>query len=350
MASGVDGARVTVLLLSYYGLSGEIPAGLSNLSALSALHLTRNELTGEIPGELSDLSFLRELYLGGNRLAGEIPAELGDIVNLHWLYLNDNRLIGEIPADLGNLSDLGELHLEGNLLTGEMPIELTDLHGLWDMDLSDNRLTGEIPPELGELFFLDALSLADNNLTGEIPEMVNLTSLFLAGNDLRGCIPARMRHTLGDLEDVGLPFCKASESDDTPLVECFTGAAVELPYIDRGLVRDCAILLSIKDTLAGDAVLNWSADISIREWDGVGVNRGNGRVRGLYLYDRGLTGEIPAELGGLSALESLDLYDNRLEGEVPEEVGQPVWLGKVVAQWKPVDWPNTLRSGQPVQS
>ena len=42
----------------------------------------------------------------------------------------------------------------------------------------------------------------------------------------------------------------------------------------------------------------------------------------LYLYNNQLTGEIPAELGQLSNLESLHLQHNRLTGPIPAELGQ----------------------------
>ena len=39
------------------------------------------------------------------------------------------------------------------------------------------------------------------------------------------------------------------------------------------------------------------------------------------LHDNDLTGEIPAELGGLAKLQRLYLTNNELYGEVPEELG-----------------------------
>ena len=86
---------------------------------------------------------------------------------------------------------------------------------------------------------------------------------------------------------------------------------------------DCAVLLEARDILAGDAELNWSADVSIHHWWGVTVDRWTGRVAEVHPAHRGLTGRIPAALGRLSALKLLWLGPNNdLTGEIPPELGQ----------------------------
>ena len=92
-----------------------------------------------------------------------------------------------------------------------------------------------------------------------------------------------------------------------------------------GLVGDCTVLLAAKDALRGTATLNWSRDLTIREWDGITVDIGisSVRVTRLELPGWSLTGVIPPELGDLAALERLDLSGNRLTG------GRPAALGKL---------------------
>ena len=65
---------------------------------------------------------------------------------------------------------------------------------------------------------------------------------------------------------------------------------------------------------------NWLSDRPISEWYGVSKIDDYG-VIGLDLRENQLSGEIPAELGSLSELESLWLYDNQLTGEIPPEIG-----------------------------
>ena len=119
--------RVTRLELWLWGLTGEIPAELGNLSNLETLNLSGNQLAGDIPTELGSLSNLETLVLSDNQLTGEIPTELVSLSNLETLDLVGNQLTGEIPTELGSLSNLERLGLSGNQLTGEIPHSLTGL-------------------------------------------------------------------------------------------------------------------------------------------------------------------------------------------------------------------------------
>ena len=112
----------------------------------------------------------------------------------------------------------------------------------------------------------------------------------------------------------------SAQSGDSPT--CSTGAAVPDPDDNPGLVSDCEALLASRDTLTGDASLNWSADTPIRDWDSVGLSGSPERVTRLSTVEKELTGTIPAELGQLSSLETLNLGNNQLTGTIPAELGQ----------------------------
>ena len=106
------------------------------------------------------------------------------------------------------------------------------------------------------------------------------------------------------------------------LTECSNGTVVERPRSNPRLVQDCSMLLSAKDTLAGSATLNWSASTRINDWNGVTVTpRPVPYVRVLLLTEVGLTGSIPAALGGLEDVRRIDLDYNSLTGEIPRELG-----------------------------
>ena len=128
------------------------------------------------------------------------------------------------------------------------------------------------------------------------------------------------------------------------LADCMNGTVVPSPNDNPWLVRDCSLLLSAKDAVAGEGSLDWSADTVLSTWQGVGVTPiSASHVTTLLLADLGLTGSIPAALGGLqrldldgnmltgeipselsrlSKLKSLYLYDNRLTGEIPPELSR----------------------------
>ena len=120
--------RVTDLILRDYGLNGEIPKEIGNLTRLRQLDLFLNRLTGEIPSEIGNLSNLRNLTISWNPLTGDVPKELGNLSNLRSLDLSWNRLTGPIPTELGSLAHLDRVALQANQLTGEIPAELVVQH------------------------------------------------------------------------------------------------------------------------------------------------------------------------------------------------------------------------------
>ena len=71
-----ENGRLTSLICYNYGLSGEIPPEIGNLTNLTDLKVYNNQLTGEIPPEIGNLTNLTGLTLGYNQLTGEIPEEI----------------------------------------------------------------------------------------------------------------------------------------------------------------------------------------------------------------------------------------------------------------------------------
>ena len=220
------------------------------------------------------------LHLEGLGLNGRIPAELGRLDRLVSLALHRNRLTGPIPAELGNLAGLRRLSLSFNALTGIIPPELAGLGNLDELWLRNNRLTGPVPAALGRL---------------------DLSVLRLSGNDFHSIPPGL----------VAVP--------DYDLVHRF---CLPLPPAGSALFDDCALLLAVRDTLAGGAELNWSVALPMGEWRGVAVGGPEGRVTALELPRTGLNGRVPAALGHLAGLRSLVLDGNALTGAVPPELGK----------------------------
>ena len=249
--------RVAEIDVSYLGLAGEIPEELADLSHLQVLHLYGNQLTGEIPADLGALASLRILSLSGNQLTGAIPNELGGLANLTALYLENNRLTGELPATLGGLTNLRQLYFH------------------------DNRLIGELPQELKGLTVLRS---------------------FFFYNNPRMCAPVddAFQTWLQSIHVVLGSSCSSTDSPD-----------------------DVAVLVGLFNALDGvnwKKNANWLSDLPIRQWHGI-TNDATGLVTGLYLGSNQLSGEIPAELGGLTNLRGLVLRDNQLTGEIPVKLG-----------------------------
>ncbi|KAI4364606.1 hypothetical protein MLD38_020675 [Melastoma candidum] len=176
-------------------LTGDIPAGIGNLSGLMTLNLGYNRFSGTLPVTLGNLQKLQRLYMGNNNLRGKIPSEIGNMANLGLLDLGQNFLGGPIPSALGSLSQLRYLHLCRNNLSRYIPTEITSSSHLLFLDLSFNNLQGPIPSELGRLTELAlSLNLSNNNLEGKIPgsigNLITLEAIDLSMNKISGKIPS----------------------------------------------------------------------------------------------------------------------------------------------------------------
>ncbi len=350
--------NLTHLVIWANQLTGPIPPEIGNLSNLVDLQLDQNELSGEIPPELGNLTSLIRLEMWANQLTGHIPPELGNLTNLVDLQLDYNELSGEIPPELGNLSSLTNLEMWANQLTGPIPPELGNLSSLVNLQLDQNELSGEIPPELGNLSSLNRLVIFENQLTGPIPpELGNLTSLTylaISGNELTGCVPSALEYAYrGD----DYPICDAETPTPPPPPPPAPPAAPTPPPPPAPPVPPATAMCtpaptstptpaptteptSTPDSSTGSADTdraalvafynatdgpnwtnnaNWLSNAPLRQWHG--VNTIGGRVTSLRMRENSLKGEIPAELGSLSTLESLDLFGNQLSGPIPPELG-----------------------------
>ena len=392
-------ANLQVLYLSDNQLSGEIPPELGSLANLRWLYLFDNQLSGEIPPELGSLANLRWLHLFDNQLSGEIPSELGSLANLRWLHLSGNELSGEISSELGSLANLRLLDLSDNQLSGEIPPEPGSLANLRWLYLSDNQLSGCIPEELRDVVdndledldlpFCDVLlsesPLGAPAISDVTPGTGSLTVAWSTPSQTGGsAITAYdLRYIRTDADEtvesnwtveqdawtpgsgslqyslIGLtggtqydmqvravnavgdgPWSATvtgTPATATTSSACATGGAVPDEPNNTGLVSDCEALLGLRDTFAGTATLNWSADTPISDWEGVLLEGSPLRVTELLLEWEGLpsgtlwgrvvplgnqlSGEIPSELGSFANLEALDLRGNELSGEIPPELG-----------------------------
>ncbi|MBC2248847.1 cell surface protein [Listeria sp. FSL L7-0123] len=110
-----DLTKITRIVITGQGITGEVPPEIKNLVSLESLLLYSNNLTGTIPAELGELTKLRELRLDYNDLTGTIPDGLGNIPSI---ALQSNRLVGQIPLSLyENRTGKNEVNVSGNQVT-----------------------------------------------------------------------------------------------------------------------------------------------------------------------------------------------------------------------------------------
>ena len=203
-----DNGRLTSLNLYTFGLEGELPQNIGNLTELEYLELGNNDFFGIIPESFCDLVNLGLFYIYNNHISGEIPECIGlDLINLYDFRVNNNALSGSIPESIGNLTSLRFLSLYSNPISGEIPESIGNLTNLLWLTLRSMNLEGEIPESIGNLENLQWLQLQNNNLSGSIPESLsnlNVSDLHLYGNQLSGEIPDALGNLGDNLNDITL--------------------------------------------------------------------------------------------------------------------------------------------------
>ncbi|KAK2642499.1 hypothetical protein Ddye_024262 [Dipteronia dyeriana] len=193
--------RVTVLDISYFGLTGTIPPQLGNLSFLHVLDIRNNSFSGTLPDELAQLRRLKLVNFMFNSFHVEIPSWFGSLSKRQYLSLSrnnlnkSNSLSGGLPSDICNyLPNLERLYLSCNMFDGHIPSTTSKCQKLQTLSLSINNFTGHIPKEIGNMSMLKELYLGINKLRGHLPSSIdsglpNLERLYLRDNNFIGTIP-----------------------------------------------------------------------------------------------------------------------------------------------------------------
>ena len=370
------------LWLDANALEGPIPPELGSLSGLRELSLSGNTLEGPIPPELGNLAGLEGLWLDGNRLDGPIAPELGSLAHLRGLSLSGNTLAGPVPLELGRLGRLEFLYLDGNALTGALPRSLLRIGGLvrfrferndglcapgtsvfiaWLDAIGEFRggpfcnekdraalaalhaaaggegwtdsegwldgaaLAGWHGVGTDSLGRVATLDLAGNGLAGRLPaglgDLAALTSLRVGDNALSGRLPRTLLDlALDELDYGGTELCAPADEVFRAWLDAI--AVLRVTGAECAPATDREILEMLHDATGGRDWIdsrNWLTDAPLGEWRGVEVDD-QGRVVELRLWDNGLAGRLPPELGDLEHLEYLRLSENALTGSIPPEL------------------------------
>ena len=111
--------------------------------------------------------------------------------------------------------------------------------------------------------------------------------------------------------------------------ECTAGSFIDGQNSSPELSADCQALAGFANALIETGLIpeenvirQWGKgeQTKLDRWEGIEVS--DGRVTSISLEDRDLKGDLPAQLGQLSALTDLRLFDNQLTGRIPPELGE----------------------------
>ncbi|PHT90128.1 hypothetical protein T459_05241 [Capsicum annuum] len=333
----------------YSGFTGLIPAEISHLSKLQALHIWTNFLIGPIPSNISGFQNLKSLYLSSNYLNGTIPSLIFSLPSLKWLHLSNNfqwknsGLQGPIPKSLLDQQGLNYFILSQNNLRGQIASTICNLKTLGVLDLGSNNLNGTIPHCLGEMSELAILDLNNNLLSGTINTTFNtenqLRIINLYENKLKGKVPPSLincRHL--EFLDLG-----NNELNDT-----FPSWLGGLPYLQILSLRSNKLHGPISDSRTNNSFAQIRViDLSFNGFSGnlpvslfenfqsmkiIGENSGTrayiadysgNYVNTLIVTTKGLDQKLPRVL---TTFMIIDLSRNRFEGYLPSIIGDLVGL------------------------
>ncbi|BBN03281.1 hypothetical protein MPTK1_2g22270 [Marchantia polymorpha subsp. ruderalis] len=291
----VNSGRVSMLNLTGFGLSGQIPPGtLSNLTFLTDLNLSDNNLTESLPIDLPQLANLVNLNLARNNFSGSVTDIVRALSALVQVDLSTNKFEGDVLNAFQSLRALTNLDLSGNNFNGTIPDGFCDApRNLRTLHLGSNRFTGLIPTSFERCASLLSLNLSSNSFVGPFPDALSkistLEELHLARNDFSGPIPDTLFQSLR-LRHLNLAY-----NSLTNPVSISTGTGGNLSVVDLE-----------SNLLDGDTVISNLLQFPQLRVLKLGRNKFSGPLK---------TTRLPALL--LSPLEDVDLHGNNFSGKLP---------------------------------
>lgn len=280
---GVRHERLTDLILTNNGFSGQIPFSLQHLHALVKLSFSENFFSGTIPSEIGFgcLSLLRYLFLDNNHLMGTIPSAIAHSdSSLIEFWVHKNMLSGTIPASFGDISSLESMYIDGNKFTGSVPPDLCrqDIN----VDFFHN-----VKDEAAKRDYCQSIACPTNYVA------------------IEGVYPCR-------------PCFDRGKSTSSKYYNPYlgrTGACIDLNQRD--------ILSSLYISTNGEkwiALCNWNIENGfLCDFAGITCDI-NHHITDIDLKGCGLRGTIPESIGFLPHLQNLDLSDNDLWGYLPSDL------------------------------
>ena len=351
------------IFLSGNQLTGSLPVEWSVLKNLDTLILENNQLSGTLPDSWSALVKMTVLSIGGNQLTGTLPLNWSTFVNLYLLNLSNNHLTGTLPANWSSLVRMADLSLTNNQFTGPFPASWSQFINIKQLQINNNQIS-DLPP-LPTFSALTRLTVENNLLDfGDIEPNIGISSetynyspqakigkvetivknlgeecrisvsvggtsnkyqWFKDGIPISGATSAEYVIPSVTISDAANYACKITNTVATELTLSSNPITLQVLNNTFDLNSDSLALVALYNQCNGP---NWTRKKNwltgrLVTWQGVFLE--NGRVIGLELSDNsnpensvGLTGNLPAELANLTAIQFINFRNNKLTGNLSD--------------------------------
>ncbi|XBH75280.1 hypothetical protein VPH35_102068 [Triticum aestivum] len=316
------------------------PPSHSNLTSLETLTLSGNSFNASLGAKnlVWDLPSLQALFLDDCGIDGPIPDAVGNLTSIQHLLLYSNKFTGTMPLTFKKLKTLQQLFLQDNFINMDVAELLHRLpsDALQELVMDNNNLKGSLPARLRHFNRLNTLFLDSNELSGEIPvgirELKSLSRLSLSSNNLHGTITEGHFTNLTTLE-----FLLISENSLTvkvnstwkppfKLVSAGLRSCIVGPQFPAWLNQPTITYLDVSNTSIHDNIPVWIANSNTRYMD-LSRNRLFGmlptfsqltQLEVLDVSSNHIVGPIPPLT---NSLRLLDLSRNNLSGALPSDIG-----------------------------
>ena len=348
----MEEGKITQLNLSGFGLNGQLPSGIGTLTDLTKLTLSSNPgLTGPLPSTMGNLVNLDALLAVTTGLQGPLPKEMGNLNKLTNLQLNNNNITGTIPDEWGGMEALKNFGMFNTKISGPLPNTIFEnWKHIGSILLHTNpNLTGSLPAKLGQMETDNTLfnvQMYNCNFEGGIPEewgsMPAVSKqLHLYGNKLTEPVPLSIQNhpswttdRWDKWKDAGTHFIRTQQN----------GVFLELEKVPDAQRDRLMALYNALDGPNWTKGTNWNTDQEISTWEGVTVT--DEAITALNLSGFGLKGQLPGQIGELTALKSLNLGSNpNLTGPLSREMGNLVNLMALMAVTTGLEGPLPAEMG-----
>ncbi|KAM0949541.1 putative leucine-rich repeat-containing, plant-type, leucine-rich repeat domain superfamily [Dioscorea sansibarensis] len=317
--SGCIKDSLEILSWVFSELTGHFPDWLGNLKSLKMLNLYGNSFYG--PFLQLGLHSLKKLDISRNTLNGSVPVNLGQLYpGLEFLDFAYNNLTGVLTeAHLAGLANLQHLGVSANEFRVDLGSQWVPPLGLKMLHMWNSKLGPGFPSWIQKLENLSVVFLSNAGISDTLPDWFwnfskNLRLVDLSHNDIRGKIPASLKH-LSNLLYVDLSG------------NSFEGSVSQFPAnLEYLLLFSNKITGRIPETLCHLKKLE-ALDLSKNQLIGEIPDCWNRslqpRLFTFNLSDNKLSGgNLPVSLRNCRALRTLDLGQNKISGSIP------TWLAK----------------------